>query len=358
MALNLEELIELMIINDPKAIEFKRRVVSSFKDADAMNSALIQHCDNQKQTHCYDCEDEGECLILSGIAYLDLHKIDEAISAIEDANLHFRGRDDTWNSIIGLDLLGIAYEMGGKRHTALIEYQQAQQQLKIYSRIHAHDYSGKSLPLENELKDRLENPIPVSPSIPAPLPFTTPDPDTAQENAANSEGYLSIPWIPIYEDVQAGANGLIWIDPPKREKTELHQVFLQGNQCSIHPIHKGDHRIVITSERQYAWAKVRGHSMEEATLTPICENDYVLFYRANSADNDSIVVVAQHGSGADDSCMVKRIDLDNKLLFSQTNRKGAEYEPIPFHPDRHQIVGVVVAVAKPQDGKMLIPTQE
>ncbi len=304
-----------------------------------------------KSADCLHCGAQPYCRLLIALMYYKLEILADAKDFTNQAILAFRTAAINWNEALSYWLMGILFL---EEHENSLAERMLERALEVFHpKIHElqqeSNYTQSNLGkkcvahIEQALAEaRIPYITPTKNKIVVPLP-------APQVNIMTpiSEGYIVLPWIPIYEDIQAGANGLIWIDPPMREKTELHQVSLQGKQCSIHPIHKGDHRVVINSKWQYAWARVRGHSMEETAPTPICENDYVLFYRADSADNDSIVVVAQHGSGADDSCIVKRIDLDNKLLFSQTNWKGNEYEPIPFDPERHLIVGVVVAVAKP-----------
>ena len=310
-----------------------------------------------KSADCLHCGAQPFCRLYMALMYYKLGILVDAKNFTEEAILAFRIAAINWNEALSYWLMGILFL---EEHENSLAERMLERALEVFHpKIHElqqeSDYTQANLGkncvahIEQTLAEaRIPYITPTKITIPSPAPLPAPAPTPRIDVLTPvAEGYIVLPWIPIFEDIQAGANGLIWIDPPNREKTELHQVVLQGTPCSIHPIHKGDHRVVINSERRYAWARVRGHSMEEATPTPICENDYVLFYRADSADNDSIVVVAQRGSGADDSCIVKRIDLDNELLFSQTNRKGEEYEPIPFNTERHLIAGVVVAIAKP-----------
>jgi tetratricopeptide (TPR) repeat protein len=352
MTLNLEELTELLLINDPTVNEFKKRVISSLNNADALSNVLEQHCDNQKQTNCYHCENEGACLIISGIAHLDLKKAEKAIRNIEQANFHFRSKDETWNSIIGLELLGIAYEMNDKRHQALLEYQQAMQLLKNYHLAHKNDYdlTDQILTRENTLNHHLKNPIPVPPatSLSTASPSQTDSGNTnSNTSSTDDKDYLTLFSIPIYGTVEAGLNGDLHIDH-FGEFTIVNKVELQKQVFDIYSVHgtaPTDHQITVTAKKNHGWLHVHGLSMNGCDI-PFDENDYVLFYKSETASHLDYVIASNSDPSGEIALMVKRFDAEKNQLLSKSKDTSSPYNPIPLDKD-HQIVGVVIAVAKP-----------
>lgn len=137
------ELMELLIsywegnsIN-PVLIERARR---SFGNSKEMRKIIDQQCEYREQTHCYSCNAEISCLIFNGIAYLDLEEHESGIREIEKANIHFRSEDLNWHLIIGLTLIGYAYEQIRKNHRAVREYQRALDTLEEYKRFYDNEY--------------------------------------------------------------------------------------------------------------------------------------------------------------------------------------------------------------------------
>ncbi len=122
-----------------------------------MRLIVDRQCEYREQTHCYSCGNEAGCLILNGIAYLNLGETEAAIKELENANQHFRNEDKTWNHIIGLALMGNAYEMGIKDHRAFREYEKAHDIIeKKYLRLHQKDYLEEAILLEKKLKEKLD----------------------------------------------------------------------------------------------------------------------------------------------------------------------------------------------------------
>ena len=149
MALNFKDLTELLEINDPRIIDLRSSIRTTFADAKKLRLIIDRQCENREQTHCYSCGNEAGCLILNGIAYLALEETETAIKQLENANQHFRNKDEAWNHIIGLALIGIAYEKIKKDHQALREYEKALDLIKNnYLRIHANEYIEKAILLE------------------------------------------------------------------------------------------------------------------------------------------------------------------------------------------------------------------
>lgn len=343
------------------ATSWEHKALDMIDDALKAEGFIQDLSDEIDKADCLHCNAQPFCRFYLAFAYLNIKKVSNAMQMVSEAieGFHIRGLD--WNQAMSRWLLGLIHLQEGNCYLAQRSLEHALsiltpmvKDLKTESNYNkASECELYIEQIREDLNEAFHVPINHRGQILAPAsaekPVTAQSVPTISENITSApEGYILIPWIPIYEDVQAGANGIIWVDHPTREKTELHQVILQGKQCAIYPTHMGSRRIVINSERQYAWAKVRGRSMEQATPTPIQEGDYVLFYKTDTVVIDSIVVVAQFVSGPnDDSYMVKRFDLEDHMLLSQTRLTGKEYEPIPFKPNRHRVVGIVVAVAKP-----------
>jgi tetratricopeptide (TPR) repeat protein len=343
------------------ATSWERKALDMIDDTLKAEEFIKNLHEEIEKADCLHCNAQPFCRYYLAFAYLNIEKVDDATRMAMEAieGFHMRGLD--WNQAMAYWLLGLIHLQKGSSNLAQrsleralsilnpmvrdlkteSDYKKASECEKYIGQIHEELNEARLAPIHH-----IDQP-PASDS-------TTNTVTPSSVYAASDDifhapkGYILIPWIPIYEDVQAGANGLIWVDPPNREKTELHQVFLQGKQCNIYPNHMGSCRITINSERHYAWAKVRGHSMEQATPTSIQEDDYVLFYKTNSSDIDNIVIVAQFIPDPNaDSYMVKQFDRKDNMLLSQTSLTGKEYEPITFNPNRHRIIGIVVAVAKP-----------
>ncbi|MCL4530521.1 MAG: hypothetical protein M1282_14040, partial [Chloroflexi bacterium] len=127
------------------------------------------------------------------------------------------------------------------------------------------------------------------------------------------------------------------------------KVEIEGKACSLHIIKKtsaGDRQITVQSNGDlYGWAPVIGKSMN-AWDTPLNEGDYVLIYKTSVASHGDFVIAANRDSSGEMAPIVKRFDAENYVLLSKSNDKSRAYPPIPMDED-HQIVGVVIAVAKP-----------
>ena len=163
---------------------------------------------------------------------------------------------------------------------------------------------------------------------------------------ADSNGYLSFSWLPISSNVTAGKDGPIWATPPKNAiRTEIDQVVLGDNRYDIFSITQGDKRIIFSSDRRYGWAEVEGNSMNDDKPTPIEEKDMVLYYKAEDATENSLVIASSpNEEGAGFKFMVKRWDAGNNQFISHSKQPG--FEPIPRDAN-HAIIGIVNAVAKP-----------
>jgi Peptidase S24-like len=166
------------------------------------------------------------------------------------------------------------------------------------------------------------------------------------EESGEAGGYLSLSWLPISSKVTAGKDGPIWATPPKNAiRTEIDQIVLGNNRYAIFSVTQGDKRIVFSSDKRYGWAEVEGNSMNADKPTPIEEMDMVLYYKAEDATGNSLVIASiPDEKGAGFKYMVKRWDAGNNQFISHSNQPG--FKPIPRDAD-HTIIGIVSAIAKP-----------
>lgn len=345
MRLDARNILNTIMPQDATTRTLQAKAVATLTEGVSIKEFIDTLEDEMRSADCLHCGAQPYCRLYTALMYYSLGNVARAKDLTEQAILAFRIIALSWNEALSYWLMGILHLEDHEHALAERSLERALEvlQFKIHELQIESNYNEANLGKECAalIKQAL---MEAHTSYTSPLQYKASETQLAQESTP--AGYLIIPWLPIYEGVQAGAKSPIWIDTPYQEKTELYQVILQGIRCNILSVHKWDRRISMDSQKQYAWAKVRGHSMEKAVPTPINEDDYVLFYRADQAVSASIVVVAQQ-EGADVSHIVKQVDPDRRLLLSNTARKGAEYEPIPLDPERHRIVGIVLAVAKP-----------
>ena len=146
----------MLEIRDPRIHALRQSILGTLDNDRELRRIIDWQCENLEQTGYYVHDKEGERLILNGIIYFKLGEFDIAIKELENANRHLRREGDIWNQVIGLALLGNAYESNRMEHQALQEFESAHRvftnsRLRIYSK----DYSKNVDELELLLKDQL-----------------------------------------------------------------------------------------------------------------------------------------------------------------------------------------------------------
>lgn len=324
----------LLEIKDSKIDKLRNSILKSFDDEENLRAIAAKQCENREQTNCYSCGNEGNCLFLNGILHFKLENIQTAIEEFEIANLRFRSEDKVWNSIIGQAMLGSAHEANEKDHLAFREYQKALDRLtKDYLKVHSTDYIEKAVILKNLLCDQLEY-------------CSSQKKKKQPSKSVKGNTRLTTPWMPRYGGLHAGPNGPTWIDPlPKDNSVLMDEVILDDKPYLIYSLKQGDNLISLTSEKKYGWAKVSGDSMNAAKPVAVLEDDFVLFYESNDANNGAIVIAScPNKNGAGYQFVVKRYSKLDKLLISETEPAGL-YDPISITRGV-KILGTVIAVAK------------
>jgi tetratricopeptide (TPR) repeat protein len=334
MMLRLQELTRLLEVRDPKASEIKLRVQLAFSNNTAMRSVIEEQCRDRGETNCYTCDAEGTCFALRGIAYISIGMTKEALKELENSEVHFRSEDDVWNSVIGAILIGMAHGQSKNEHEALLHYQEALDLLQEYLREHENDYDDieRARSLIKELMEHSKSPIHAG---------TKETPGQNWESAR-----ISFPWMPAYSGLHAGPNGPLWAGPlSQNSHAFMETVILEDRPHKIYSLTKGDSLITLNSDTKYGWAKVSGDSMNASQPVPILQDDFVLFYESNDAENGAIVIAScPEDAGSGCQFIVKRYVRNGRVLISETDPPDM-YLPVSIKRDV-RIVGKVLAVAK------------
>lgn len=161
---------------------------------------------------------------------------------------------------------------------------------------------------------------------------------------------VRIPWVEVYDSVQAGTNGIIWSDTPGISTANIDRIEIEGNAYTLHAVEfdeNGDRaQLTLPTTLQYGLAKVRGQSMNASKPVPINEGDYVLFSTKKPKKRNDIVIAGYTFTDHETTTMVKKFIAKEMLLISETTDGSEDYSPIKMTED-HQILGTVLAVAKP-----------
>lgn len=352
MTLNITELLGHLEINDLRLNNVRNQIIGSLANRNNLQPLINEQCLDEKETGCMLCDEKGECAILNGIIYINLNKLEEAIKELENAKQLLHNKYETWDRIVGLALLGIAFERSGKKYLALREYKRAHDELKnIYLRVHANEYVEKAQILETELASKLTK-LSTSSLSPIDGPEQSlqqsklESPSTPSKPASTDKDYLALFSIPIYGTVEAGLDGTLHIDH-FNIFTVVNQVELKKQLYDVYNVHgtvDADRQIRITSKREHGWLRVHGLSMNGWEL-PFNENDYVLFYKSQSASHLDYVIASNADPSDEISLMVKRFDEQKNELISKSTDTSKPYDPIPVDKG-HQILGIVIAIAK------------
>jgi len=157
-----------------------------------------------------------------------------------------------------------------------------------------------------------------------------------------ASGYIAIPWLPIFQSVSAGPNGIVIMDAPSNAEVTLNVIDIYDVPHNIYPVKKMDRQVTLNHIFTYGLVKVEGNSMNNAQPVHINDGDYVLFSKQQSSEENDIVIASHKIPGGDFAYMVKRYLKRDKLLVSESSEN---YPVIEISHD-HQILGVVIAVAK------------
>lgn len=319
----ISNILQRLRISDKQLQEQRKHLLASYPNK-ATVRLLIEQL-NDEARYCYMCDSQGECSLFMAICYFALGEYGKGILRAEEAKQHFLNVNNTWNLIHALELHGlILINAQGNRHQAILTYQEAIRTLQEqYIPTHDQDYDPQVEELQKEFDLLISkgNPIPVS---------------------AN----LQLGIMPVYSGVQASPFGPTWVELPLVVRPSIETLTFQGKSYSLFSTIPGIREIHVQSGKEYGWVEVFGDSMDAAKPVPICEHDYVLFYKASTADHHQIVIVAHPDSSKSGyQWMIKRYDQTNSQFLSETKAEH-KHPPIAVRP-KDTILGIVIAVAKP-----------
>jgi hypothetical protein len=159
--------------------------------------------------------------------------------------------------------------------------------------------------------------------------------------------YISIPWLPIFQSVSAGPNGIVIMDAPSTADVTLSVIDIYDVPYDIYPIKKMDYQVTLNHVFTYGLVKVEGNNMSNSQPININNSDYVLFSKQQNPEDNDIVIASRKTSSGDFVYTINRYKKKEELLISESLDKdnSDEYLPIKFSQN-YQILGVVIAVAK------------
>jgi tetratricopeptide (TPR) repeat protein len=282
---------------------------------------------------------------------LSKNRHSETLQFAEKAALQFKSQDEEYNESISYWFLGLFFFEQGQVENAREILNSAISNLTALSENTQNsgfykDYDTLRGVLKKIIKSRdgLKE-------IPQPTAEMN-DQGTIAESpslkpSAGLEGHLFLPQLPTYTTVQAGGDGPIWAArSPENDHTETNELTIGDRRFHLYSVRRGDRHIALNPRHNYGWAKVEGNSMNTAQPTPIQAGNMVMFYEADDAPENTIVIasIPVLAGTAGYSFMVKRWDRANMQFISESSEPG--HNPIPMNTDC-RIIGIVVAVAKP-----------
>ncbi|GAB1471835.1 hypothetical protein MASR2M66_27130 [Chloroflexota bacterium] len=180
----------------------------------------------------------------------------------------------------------------------------------------------------------------------------TPPEKKEGKSVVTNKGYLVLPWLPKYDSVRAGPNGIVWTRPPTKSGTVVQIVEIDNIPHQLYPIGSSsltkDNQITLINSLSYGWTKVSGQSMNASTPISIEDGDYVLFSMQYDIEKNAIVIASRQLTNEDYAYMVKKYIAKDRVLISETSDNSEDYLPMRMD-EGYQILGTVIAIAKSTD---------
>lgn len=347
------DVLELVLKN----LEFKSKLAEITRDQilvlrgnpEKAKETLIRFNTEANLNNCTRCDSRHFNSLFLACIYNELDIIVETQSYAKKAIRDFYLVGCEWNQILARWTYGMTYLLMGRQMPARKELEITIEMLETMAKRfrHNHNYEKRNTCKDFILKIREVMPLPSKGNHKSP-PKNEPYINNNEiGNSGEENYYLVFPWIPIYEEVQAGANGTIWLDFPAPKHTEMSVFSIDEIPYHIHSLKQVAKKIILQQNKSYAWARVKGHSMNNIKHISIENGDYILFYKAPTAQEQDIVVASYSylGDGVESQYMVKRYK-QNKL-YSETTLQSNENKYDPIDVAHCQILGIVIAVAKP-----------
>lgn len=347
---NILAILNLLEVEDDIIEELRQRVnaIDRVENAQALIAELEEQINSA--TRLQKLEDTPYYYILLACCYLPLNNLQEAIHAAQQAIDKARLCDLGWLEAMAHWILSLIYRENDNTYMYRTELNEARELTQRILNAHQKkgqyqkvDYCATIVEkIEEEhayaTKDAKEN---IGTSTPADNP-------SRQRQKRQSGDYLTATWLPVYNGVQAGLSGVSWIEKIGYS-IGISQIVIEDQHFNLFNLRKTsstDRQIRIRPGERAGFIKVIGNSMNACMPTSIEENDYILFYKTQNATDGDIVIAFQLSPSSDPAYIVKRYKAADKTLLSETNDTSQAYPPIKIGR-QHQILGVVIAVAKP-----------
>lgn len=347
-----------LFIRALEAMETTNSAIADFQTractlADALDAKRLLEELELRIKICLDTYSKDELpfyYLITAYCHLFVGKFKEAEKCSIMAIDNFRICDMAWNEAVGHWFLGTIFRSQQRGYLYLTELNKA---LSIVNPIAAeYIIQGKYAAAMNAEKivEELEEQKKFASKM-GTGPLHAPTEKTPEKKTSPVyNGYLILPWLPKYDSVRAGPNGIAWVNPPAKNGAVVHAIEIDGNPYRIASIHSSpraeDHQITLVNGVNYGWAKVKGQSMNASTPVPIEDGDYVLFSMQFQHNRDGIVIASHHHIGGEHTHMVKKYIAKDRILLSETTDVSDDYSPIHL-VEGYQILGAVIAVAKP-----------
>lgn len=348
------EILKSVPFND-NLVELRDRVLAANND-EAMANLLEEikfRIDLCLETQC--ATDQPFYYLLRSYCHLWLEKTDQAINTARYAADNFRLCGENIASIYAHWYLGEIYAAQRRGYLYRQAIEQAmeaaellQQELLDQGRYEEADRWKRTIEKFQQHKDAALR-MGTGPLYMPDTPIQIKNPNAASPTPS-TEAFLHLPWLPKYHSVLAGPEGKMWAEPIQERVVFACALEIEGKKCKLYSLSgtsRGDRQITLSPQEQYGWAQVEGDSMNASVPTPICNGDYLLFRVQNWAQNNDIVVASRPTPSGDFAHMVKRYRESERQLVSETSDTIHAYPPLSVDQD-YQILGVVIAVAKPE----------
>lgn len=352
---DLARIIELFQVDDDIVAELRQKTldITDINDATKLakeieqriRAARVQVAEGHQKI-----EDIPYYYILLSCCHHSLNESQKAIETAKTAIEKARVCGNNWFQTIGHWFISLVYREARDNNSYREELDNAMQLAR--QALNEHLARGNYAKVEN-CREVLENIQAEHAYATNKLGTGISNIDLGNQSARPTSGsaladQLIVPWLPVYESVQAGLSGVEWVEK-LGSKIGISQIAVDGQNLNIYNLRKissSDHHIKIVPGQRAGLIKVTGHSMNACQPKPIENNDFVLFYRSDALTDGDIVIASYPAASGEFAYILKRYKGTDKTLISETNDTSQAYPPIKIGP-QHKILGIVIAVAKP-----------
>jgi hypothetical protein len=245
----------------------------------------------------------------------------EAKRALEEFRVY---ENNIYNEAVARLFLGLVYFECDNRQHAQTETKQAYEQFRMQSKMYPIEKYNNRENCEKFIRLISNKLKPAS--------------------IVGQEGFISLPWLPVYSGMDANNDTPAWIDfLPQKNILKIDTVTFDRKPFKIYSLNLCDNQLDLDPAQVYGWAEIFGDSMNGIG---ILEGDFVLFCLSKEVESGEIVIASREDqAGAGLKYIINKYDKHENILFSVTD-PPKKYAPISL-TSSIQILGVVIAVAKP-----------